>query len=111
MNITEELIYDLNNMNVYAQRAKLGDLLLKALEENGEGGSGSGDALIITKDSYLEFPNIGNPKYLYIDSGANIIYRWDRLESKYYSVGIGIDSILGEIQNTIEFVSGGDANS
>ena len=87
MEFTKDMIYGLNNMNVYSQRAQLGTLIAEIL---GGGGGGAGDASIITEDSYLKFPNIGNKNNLYIDSTQNIIYRWDSDNLRYYMIGSSI---------------------
>lgn len=102
MNLTEEQIYGLNNMNVYAQRAKLGDILASG----SSGGGGSGNTSLVQKPSYLEFPNVGNETDLYIDTTNNTIYRWDRKKTKYYMVGASIDTVY----DNIEIIYGGNAN-
>lgn len=53
----------------------------------------SDDFEIVTADTYLEFPLIGNEDKLYIDSGANKTYRWDDTNLKYYCVGSDYDDI------------------
>lgn len=37
--------------------------------------------------SIYEFPNIGDPGVLYIDTGTNKMYRWDNDNLKYFCVG------------------------
>lgn len=105
MELTKEIIYGLNNMNVYAQRAQLGTLIAELISGGG-GGEGTGDASVITKDSYLEFPNIGNKNNLYIDSTENTIYRWDSDKLKYYMVGSSIENVY----NNVEIILGGNAD-
>lgn len=39
---------------------------------------------IIRKNSYLEFPTIGDSNSLYVDTGAQVLYRWDKEKLKYY---------------------------
>lgn len=106
MELTQDMIWGLNNMNVYAQRARLGDLIQAALE--GGGGSGTGDTSLITKPSYLEFPNIGNSNNLYIDTTAEALYRWDSKDFKYYKVGATTDDVFDVLENTL--FNGGNAN-
>ena len=38
---------------------------------------------IIRKKSYLDFPTVGNPNNVYIDTTKQVIYRWDNENSKY----------------------------
>lgn len=52
MSVNKNKVLDLNKMNVYSQRAKLGSLLLEALDGGGGGGS-SGDML---KSEYANNP-------------------------------------------------------
>ena len=42
---------------------------------------------VVQKDSYLEFPTIGNEATIYIDRTANKSFRWDNDGLKYYVVG------------------------
>ena len=104
MRLTDKQIYDLNNMNVAAQNVGLGDLLSSLLE--GGGGGGTGSTNLISRESYLNFPKLGNENNLYIDTGTNTIYRWDNNSSKYYMVGSGIDNII----DNFEIINGGNAN-
>lgn len=47
-------------------------------------------------ESYLNFPNLGNPNVLYIDTNEDISYRWDAEELKYYIINqIDIQIING----------------
>lgn len=104
MELTEEMIYGLNNMNVYAQRARLGDLIAGIIESGG--GSGTGDTSLVIKPSYLNFPNIGSSQNLYIDTTENTVYRWDSSLKKYYMVGSGLDNIY----KNVDIIYGGNAN-
>lgn len=45
------------------------------------------DTIVVSKESYLKFPTVGNSKSIYIDTTENKIYRWDDTELKYYTVG------------------------
>ena len=99
MSLTNKQIYDLNNMNRAAQNVSLGSILNSLIES---GGGGTGDSVIVQKASYLEFPNIGTEKGLYIDSTTNTSYRWDNKEKKYYIIGINYDNI--------KYIIGGNAN-
>lgn len=40
-------------------------------------------AQVIRKSSYLEFPNVGNEKNIYIDMTRQVIYRWDKEDRVY----------------------------
>lgn len=46
--------------------------------------------------SYLNFPNLGKPNVLYIDTEENESYRWDNETLKYYKI------------NDIEIINGGN---
>lgn len=59
-------------------------------------------AVVIKKNSYLEFPNIGNSSNLYIDTTKQVIYRWDNVELKYYKVTQDFEDI--------QIINGGNAN-
>lgn len=52
-------------------------------------------------DSYLSFPNIGNKDTFYIDTTADITYRWDNVKLKYFKIGSD--------WHEIELISGGNA--
>ncbi len=41
--------------------------------------------------SYLQFPTVGDPEKLYIDSTTNKSYRWDETQLCYKCIGVGID--------------------
>lgn len=59
-------------------------------------------AVVVTKNSYLEFPTIGNKDNIYIDTTKQIIYRWDNIDLKYYKSSQDFDDI--------EIINGGQAN-
>lgn len=105
MELTQDMIYGLNNMNVYAQRARLGDLISEILE-NGGGGTGEGKTSLVAKPSILEFPNLGNSQNLYLDTTNNTIYRWDSSLKKYYLVGSSLENTF----ESIDIIYGGSAN-
>lgn len=109
MDISKETILDLTKMNVYAQRAQLGELLLNLLSSSG-GDEVTGDASIIQADTYLNFPNIGNKNNLYIDTSKNTIYRWDEKKFKYFMVGSNVDYAIDTLVDELEFINGGNAN-
>ena len=46
-----------------------------------------GSEIICEKNSYYEFPNIGQESVLYIARDEDSIYRWDATHRKYYCVG------------------------
>lgn len=46
-----------------------------------------GSEIICEKNSYYEFPNIGQESVLYIARDEDSIYRWDTTHRKYYCVG------------------------
>lgn len=52
--------------------------------------------------SYLEFPSLGGPKILYMDTTMNKAYRWDEDEKKYFVVGSDYEQI--------KVIDGGKAN-
>ena len=50
----------------------------------------------MTKQQYegiINFPNIGDPECLYIDTLANKTYRWDDVNLKYYCIGSDYNDI------------------
>lgn len=104
--LTEKQIYDLNNMNVAAQNAGLGDILEYLLDDVGGGGTGDGGAKVIKRSSFLEFPKIGSSKNLYIDTSVSTIYTWDDESSEYYMVGSSIKNTI----DSIEIINGGNAD-
>lgn len=107
ISLTQQEIYDLNNMNVAAQRAMLGDKLAYLLDGGGgTPGEGGGTTKLIQRESYLDFPNIGNSQFLYIDTTESTMYRWSDDDLKYYSIGCTSDFIR-KMFNTI---NGGNAN-
>lgn len=57
-------------------------------------------SLIVEKDSFLEFPPIGEKGKLYIDKAKNKIYRWDEKMNRYV--------IVGSDYQDIQIISGGD---
>lgn len=57
---------------------------------------------VISRKTYLEFPNIGRENIIYIDETTDEIYRWDDEDVKYYKVGSNIENI--------EIISGGNAS-
>lgn len=57
---------------------------------------------VIQEPSYLNFPNIGNPNYIYIDTTQNLGYRWDSEELKYYC--------FASDYNDINIINGGSSN-
>ena len=44
-------------------------------------------------DSRVNFPSVGKESTIYIDKTANMLYRWDDENIKYYSVGFSPDDI------------------
>ena len=56
--------------------------------------------LIVEKDSFLEFPSIGEKGKLYIDKAKNKTYRWDENMVGYV--------VVGSDYRDIQIISGGD---
>ena len=54
-------------------------------------------------DTRFNFPNVGDPKTLYIATDENAIYRWDNNNTRYERVGTGND------WHDIEIITGGNA--
>lgn len=52
--------------------------------------------------TYLNFPKLGKLDVVYIDKGANAIYRWNDTDLKYYCVG--------RDYTEIDLISGGTAH-
>lgn len=42
---------------------------------------------VLQYDSYYDFPTVGEPHILYIDTSDEASYRWDAENLKYYCVG------------------------
>lgn len=57
----------------------------------------------IFRETYLEFPNIGNSEKLYVDTTNNKTYRWDSKNLKYFCIGSDY--------NEIEIIYGGSASN
>ena len=60
--------------------------------------SGLNDILdsLIERQSYvgiINFPNVGKPGNIYIDTLANKSYRWDDTDLKYYCIGSDYNDI------------------
>lgn len=104
MELTEDMIYGLNNMNVYAQRARLGDIIQGLID--GGGGGGTGDTSLIEGSTTADFPVVGDSQNLYISTEDNTIYRWDDTDGEYHMVGSNTDTVISEIK----FIDGGKAN-
>lgn len=56
---------------------------------------------VISKNTYLEFPNQGDSNCIYIDITANKTYRWDSTDLKYY--------VIGSDYTDINVIDGGNA--
>lgn len=55
--------------------------------------------IIITENSYLKFPAVGDEKHIYVDTTTNISYRFDTNTLKYYSIsGVTEDNLNDYIQ-------------
>lgn len=54
--------------------------------------------VIISAESYLQFPTIGDSECLYVDTIANKCYRWDDANLKYF--------LIGSDYNEIEIIDG-----
>ncbi len=48
---------------------------------------------IVSAETYLEFPVVGNADAIYIDTANNKVYRWDDDELKYFCIGSDYDGI------------------
>lgn len=48
---------------------------------------------VIDAESYLQFPSLGTSECIYIDRGANRVYRWDDSTLKYYVIGSDYNEI------------------
>lgn len=48
---------------------------------------------VITRDTHLSFPNIGDERHIYIASKENKTYRWDNTQLKYYCIGSDYNDI------------------
>ena len=92
LTLTEKQIYDLNKMNRAAQNVQLGTLIQNMIIEIEQGG-GQTNPAVIQRDSYLEFPNIGDINCVYADISSNTLYRWDNANKKYYLVGFNYEDV------------------
>lgn len=59
------------------------------------------DAVVLSKPTYLDFPNVGKKNVLYLDIAENEIYRWDDVNLHYRRVGSDY--------HDIEMIYGGNA--
>ena len=58
---------------------------------------------VIQANTFLEFPNIGDARFLYVDKEKNKTYRWNSDDLKYYCIGSDYEAI--------QIVDGGEANN
>jgi len=58
---------------------------------------------LVQKASYIEFPNLGNSTFIYVDTSTEKMYRWDDNELKYYTIG----STSNSDWHDIEIINGG----
>lgn len=77
------------NLQIYDEEIK--QYIKKLLSENAK-------ELIIEKETFLQFPTIGNSNAIYIDITENKIYRFSETELKYY--------VVGSDYNDIELIDG-----
>ena len=49
--------------------------------------------VIVSADTYLEFPVIGDSHSLYVDTSNNTVYRWNEEELKYFCIGRDYENI------------------
>ncbi len=57
---------------------------------------------VLQYDSYYDFPTVGEPHILYIDTSDEASYRWDAENLKYYCVGRDFTNI--------QVIDGGNAS-
>lgn len=108
MGLTQKQIYDLNNMNVAAQRALLGTTI-DELIDNG-GGGGTGKKMFIQKPFFSDFPVIGDVDVIYADMSKNFLYRWDTNVKQYYIVGTDYNQIIANLMSKSSFATNSKAN-
>lgn len=44
------------------------------------------DEIVVQKETYLNFPTVGQVNAIYIDTTKKTIYRWNSIDLKYYVV-------------------------
>lgn len=71
-------LIDIENLSIYDEKIK--DYIKSKAKESSE-------EIIVSKDSFLNFPVTGNSDCLYIDTTTNKAYRWSEDETKYYCIG------------------------
>ena len=54
---------------------------------------GAAKEIIVSEESYLKFPTIGDSSRLYLDTTSNKTYRWDDKNLKYFIVGSDYEDI------------------
>lgn len=74
----------LNSLQFYDSEIK--DWIIKQIKD-------SEKQVIVSADSYLQFPTIGDSTCLYVDVGANTCYRWDDANLKYFKIGSDYNEI------------------
>lgn len=77
-------IIDLENLQIYDEELK--EYIKQLVKE-------SSDAIVVSEDSFLKFPTLGNEYRIYIDTTTNKIYRWSEAELKYYIIGSDYNDI------------------
>lgn len=78
-----------------SQAEKLLDETKKLVDELGQ--------QVLQANTFLEFPNIGDARFLYVDKEKNKTYRWNSDDLKYYCIGSDYEAI--------QIVDGGGANN
>ena len=58
---------------------------------------------IVSKNTYLDFPLVGDKNSVYIDVTANEVYRYDDENLRYYCIGTDY--------HNIEVINGGNSES
>lgn len=72
------IVTTLENLQIYDEEIK--NYIKKLLSENAK-------ELIVEKESFLQFPTVGNEGSIYIDTTENKAYRFSESELKYYVIG------------------------
>lgn len=97
-----EIIYPQHNCPLSAYGIAVANGFVGTEQEWLDSLNGANISTVVSKNTYLEFPNVGNSGCIYISTTTNKIYRWDSTELKYF--------VIGSDYTNINVIDGGTSN-